>query len=100
MRLPWPAKRVSAPRILLTYSVDLRLNTVMSLRIETFVVGPLANNLYLLIDEEAHEAVLVDPSINSDPALQQMRALQQAGVRLSAIWLTHGHFDHVYDTAL
>jgi len=72
----------------------------MSLRIETFVVGPLTNNLYLLIDDEAREAVLIDPSINSDPALEQARRLQREGIRLSAIWLTHGHFDHVYDTAL
>jgi glyoxylase-like metal-dependent hydrolase (beta-lactamase superfamily II) len=72
----------------------------MSLRIETFVVGPLTNNLYMLIDDEAREVVLIDPSIDSDPALAQMRHLHSDGLRLSAIWLTHGHFDHVYDTAL
>jgi len=72
----------------------------MSLHIETFVVGPLTNNLYLLIDDAAREVVLIDPSINSDAALEHMKRLRQDGLHLSAIWLTHGHFDHVYDTAL
>ncbi len=71
----------------------------MSLRIETFVVGPLPNNLYLLIDDEAREAVVVDPSVGSEAALERMRELQKQGVKLAAIWNTHGHFDHIYDNA-
>lgn len=57
------------------------------------------NNLYLLIDDEAREAVVVDPSIESETALKRMRELQAQGVKLTAIWNTHGHFDHVYDNA-
>lgn len=72
----------------------------MSLKVETFVVGPLSNNLYLLIDDVAQEAVLIDPSIDSAPALARVRQLSNSGVRLTAIWNTHGHFDHVYDNAL
>lgn len=71
----------------------------MTLQVETFVVGPLTNNLYLLRDDVAGEAVLIDPSIESDPALARMRALSDSGTRLTAIWNTHGHFDHIYDTA-
>lgn len=71
----------------------------MSLRIETFVVGPLPNNLYLLVDDESKEAVVVDPSVGSEAALERMRALQMQGVKLIAIWNTHGHFDHIYDNA-
>lgn len=71
----------------------------MGLRIETFVVGPLPNNLYLLLDDQAREAVVVDPSIGSEAALERMRELQKQGVKLAAIWNTHGHFDHVYDNA-
>ena len=70
------------------------------LNIETFVVGPLPNNLYLLHDDEAGEAVVIDPSIGSDAAMQRMKSLQSSGVLLSAIWNTHGHFDHIYDNAL
>ncbi|HVF10241.1 MAG TPA: MBL fold metallo-hydrolase [Abditibacteriaceae bacterium] len=72
----------------------------MSLHIAAFVVGPLPNNLYLLVDEAAREAVLIDPSIDGAAALEHMRRLQREGFMLSAIWLTHGHFDHVYDTAI
>lgn len=71
----------------------------MTLQVETFVVGPLTNNLYLLWDDVADEAILIDPSIASDAALTRMRALSDSGVRLTAIWNTHGHFDHIYDTA-
>jgi len=70
------------------------------LHIETFVVGPLPNNLYLLHDDIARQAVIIDPSIGSAAAVQQMKSLRNSGVLLSAIWNTHGHFDHVYDNAL
>ncbi len=70
------------------------------MRVETFVAGPLANNIYLLVDEAAGEAVVVDPSIDSGTARARVRQLQSRGVRLMAIWNTHGHFDHVYDNAL
>ena len=71
----------------------------VTLQVETFVVGPMTNNLYLLRDDVAREAVLIDPSIESDAALARMRALSEAGTRLTAIWNTHGHFDHIHDTA-
>lgn len=69
----------------------------MSLIVETFVTGPLDNNLYLLIDDAAREAVVVDPSIGCDAALQRVAELVSGGTRLAAIWNTHGHFDHIYD---
>ena len=46
------------------------------------------------------EAVIIDPSIGADQLLQKMRDLQGEGVRLTAIWNTHGHIDHVYDNAV
>ncbi len=63
-------------------------------------MGPMPNNLYLLRDEDAGEAVVVDPSIASDEALSRVQSWQQEGTRLTAIWNTHGHFDHIYDNAL
>jgi len=71
----------------------------MSLRVETFVVGPLTNNLYLLIDDEARECVVIDPSVQSEPAVARVQQLQATGIRPTAIWNTHGHFDHIYDNA-
>jgi glyoxylase-like metal-dependent hydrolase (beta-lactamase superfamily II) len=72
----------------------------VSLRVETFVVGPFPNNLYLLVDEAAGEAVVVDPSIDSGEARARVHDLERDGIRLIAIWNTHGHLDHVYDNAL
>lgn len=45
------------------------------------------------------EAVIIDPSIGADELLQKTRDLQREGIRLTAIWNTHGHIDHVYDNA-
>lgn len=59
--------------------------------------GPLQTNAYLLW--QGVEAVIVDPAIGADDLLQKMRDLRAQGVALTAIWNTHGHFDHVYDNA-
>jgi len=72
----------------------------MALHVESWVGGPLSNNIYLLWDQESGEAVIVDPSIGSEPALARLLELEKSGVRLQAIWNTHGHFDHIYDNAL
>ena len=59
--------------------------------------GPLQTNAYLLW--QGDQAVVIDPAIGADELLQQMCVLEQQNVRLTAIWNTHGHFDHVYDNA-
>ncbi|QQR90536.1 MAG: MBL fold metallo-hydrolase [Myxococcales bacterium] len=46
---------------------------------------------YLLLDPSNKSAVCIDPS-ESGPIIQRLRAL---GYRLSQIWLTHHHWDHV-----
>ncbi len=71
----------------------------VSLQVETFITGPLDNNVYLLHDTSAREAVIVDPSIACDAAMLRMRHLREEGIKLTAIWNTHGHFDHIYDNA-
>ena len=57
-----------------------------------FAVGPLEENAYLLVDEQAGEAVFVDPG---DEGARLVQAVRDAGVPLTQIWLTHAHFDHV-----
>ncbi len=71
----------------------------MSLRVESFSVGPMENNLYLLLDDITHSAVVVDPSIQSEAALERARELEREGYDFAAIWNTHGHFDHIFDNA-
>jgi hydroxyacylglutathione hydrolase len=68
-----------------------------TLKVETFQVGPLENNTYLVFDSEAKEAALVDPGMGSERVTQRIRDL---GCRLVAILNTHAHFDHAYHNAL
>ncbi len=60
--------------------------------VEQLTVGPLGENCWLLADEAAGEAVLVDPG---DEAPRLLAAVAETGCALRAIWLTHAHFDHV-----
>lgn len=57
-----------------------------------FEVGPLAENAWLVVDRDTGDAALVDPG---DEGPRLAAAIDDAGVRLVAIWLTHAHFDHI-----
>jgi glyoxylase-like metal-dependent hydrolase (beta-lactamase superfamily II) len=61
-------------------------------KVTTFSVGPLQENCHLVVDDASGEAVLVDPGAEGE---RLVRAVQESGARLVAIWLTHAHFDHV-----
>jgi hypothetical protein len=62
------------------------------LSVDCFEVGPLAENAYLVADRESGAAVIVDPGEEGERLVE---AVEQAGVSLEAIWLTHAHFDHI-----
>ena len=62
------------------------------LKIEQRVIGMVATNVYLGINTETKEAFLIDPA---DRAGDIAQWIQQSGVTLKAILLTHGHFDHI-----
>jgi hydroxyacylglutathione hydrolase len=57
-----------------------------------FVVGAFQENCYLVADEAAGKAVLIDPGDDGDRLFD---AVQRAGLTLEAIWLTHAHLDHI-----
>jgi len=61
-------------------------------RLETFVRGPLQNNVYLLIDEATRLAAIIDPAIGSEDIQDRIAA---EGLALRYILNTHGHFDHI-----
>ncbi len=60
--------------------------------IQQITVGPLQENCWLLADEHTRDAVLIDPG---DEAERLLTAVHDAGFALTAIWLTHAHFDHL-----
>lgn len=64
------------------------------MRIESFTVGPFAENSWLLIDGD--RAVLIDPGFSTQPEFSAFRkTLQESGATLQAVLLTHAHLDHV-----
>lgn len=62
----------------------------MAPEIVRLVLGPMENNTYLLSD--SGQAVVVDPSFDSETVLE---VVGKRGWELTAIWLTHAHFDHI-----
>lgn len=60
--------------------------------IRQFVEGFIANNNYLLIDEESKEAALIDCT---DYISELGAVLKEYDAKLKYILLTHGHFDHI-----
>ncbi|HET9599924.1 MAG TPA: MBL fold metallo-hydrolase [Anaeromyxobacteraceae bacterium] len=56
------------------------------------VVGPFAENTYVVGDSEAGDALLVDPGGETDRVLG---LLEPGGLAVRRIFLTHGHIDHV-----
>lgn len=61
------------------------------LEIRIIPVTPIVQNCCLLSDPETKEAVLIDPG-GDVPTL--LGALEELGLSLKEIWLTHGHLDH------
>ena len=62
------------------------------LTVKVFRSGRLETNTYIVADEEAGEALVVDPA---ESAAQSLPYLRSGGYRVAAIVNTHGHYDHV-----
>lgn len=60
--------------------------------IKRFVVGPLQSNAYILWNEQ-NEAILVD--IGSFEFPEILKFLNENSLELKALFLTHGHIDHI-----
>ena len=61
-------------------------------KVNTLVLGPLQTNCYIVHEENASACVVVDPAHAPERILEYTRA---QGLTIEAIFLTHGHFDHV-----
>lgn len=62
------------------------------MKIERYVLGTLGTNCYLIKNEQTKELVIVDPATCPDYMVSHIR---HEGYVPKAIFLTHGHFDHV-----
>jgi hydroxyacylglutathione hydrolase len=60
--------------------------------LETFPVGPLQCNCTILGDEAAGEAIVIDPG---DDISRIHRRINELGLKLRQILITHAHIDHV-----
>jgi glyoxylase-like metal-dependent hydrolase (beta-lactamase superfamily II) len=70
----------------------------MPLTVRSFVVSPFAENTYVLSD--GAEAALVDPGTASREERRRVEAyVEEAGLTVRHLLLTHGHLDHVFGCA-
>ena len=65
----------------------------MTLIVDTYSLGPIQTNCYVVRTERgAPEAAVIDPG--ADAATLRLE-LAQMGAKVAAILITHGHFDHL-----
>lgn len=62
------------------------------MKVEWVTVGPFQENSYVVYDEATRRGVLIDPGDEASRIAGMVRA---ARLDIAAIWLTHGHLDHV-----
>lgn len=62
------------------------------LQIKRMPVGQIGTNCYLLEDTQAKTCAVIDPG---DQPKDIAREVRKAGLEVSMILITHGHFDHV-----
>lgn len=63
--------------------------------IETLVLGPCMTNCYI-ISSDNKNCIVVDPGDNASRIYNKISALS---LNLTAVLLTHGHFDHIFAIA-
>lgn len=69
------------------------------LQIKTFIFNPFEERGILLWDSSS-QAVIVDPGCYDDAELEILRGfIRENRLDVKAIWLTHGHFDHIFGVA-
>lgn len=64
----------------------------MTMLVRAFTVGPFQENAYLVMDEPSRDAVLIDPG---DEGARLVAEVDRADAQLRAVWITHGHIDHI-----
>lgn len=67
------------------------------MRIKKFVAGVMRTNCYLVYNEGANEAVLIDPARGFNKIKE---FCDNEGLKVAAVLITHGHFDHILEASL
>ena len=67
------------------------------MKVTCFELGPVATNAFLLWEEGGKDAALVDAPQGARRAIQP--ALEEHGLKLTQLLLTHGHWDHMAGAA-
>lgn len=68
------------------------------MRVLGFSSGPFQTNCYIIVDDSAERACLIDAGMGTRQIVT--RVLEEEGLTLEAIFLTHGHIDHTRDAAM
>jgi glyoxylase-like metal-dependent hydrolase (beta-lactamase superfamily II) len=64
--------------------------------IETFTVGSLSTNCYVVSSQQTKDAIIIDPGLDSSSEADQIfDYITQAGLNVKLIVNTHGHPDHI-----
>lgn len=65
----------------------------MSVKIGRIVMGSVQTNCYFLYEEGSHKVIFIDPADQGNFLYEK---LKEKGLEVAAIFLTHGHFDHIW----
>ncbi len=69
------------------------------LNIKNYFFNPFQENTYILWDD-SQDGVIIDPGCYDKNELDTVTShIADNHVQVKAIWLTHGHFDHIYGAA-
>lgn len=64
----------------------------ISMKLKKIILGEMQTNCYILIQEESHECIVIDPGSQGQKV---SRYIDNNELRIKGVLLTHGHFDHI-----